>query len=74
MKKVIRKVTKEERKGNLNEPLVVIEQDSVLTEKRVISDSFNKATKNSSFAIVKNLISPDQDHIIKHIKEIFHQM
>ena len=35
MKKVIRKVTKEERKGNLNEPLVVIEQDSVLTKKEL---------------------------------------
>ena len=49
MKKIIRKVQKEERKDNLNEPLVIIEQDSSLTKKRVISYPFNKEKRDSAF-------------------------
>ena len=49
MKKIIRKVPKEERKDNLNEPLVIIEQDSSLTKKRVISYPFNKEKRDSAF-------------------------
>ena len=49
MKKVERRIIKEERKDNLNEPLVIIEQDSVLTKKRIISYPFNKEKKNSAF-------------------------
>ena len=46
----IKKIThKEERKDNLNEPLVVIEQDSSLTRKRVITYPFNKEKKESVF-------------------------
>jgi hypothetical protein len=46
----IKKITnKEERKDNLNEPLVVIEQDSFLTKKRVITYLFNKEKKESVF-------------------------
>ena len=49
MKKIIRNIPKEERKDNLNEPLVVIEQDSSLTRKRVISYPFNKEKRGSTF-------------------------
>ena len=49
MKKVIRKVQKEERKVDLNEPLVIIEQDSSLTKKRVISYPFNKEKRDFTF-------------------------
>ena len=49
MKKITRKAQKEERKDNLNEPLVVIEQDSVLTQKRVISYPFNKEKRDHLF-------------------------
>ena len=49
MKKITRKAQKEERKDNLNEPLVVIEQDSVLTQKRVISYPFNKEKRDRLF-------------------------
>ena len=48
MKKVERRIIKEERKDNLNEPLVIIEQDSVLTKKRIISYPFNKEKKKFS--------------------------
>ena len=37
---------KEERKIDINDPLVVIEEDSVLTRKRVISYPFNKEKKS----------------------------
>ena len=50
MKKITRKVQKEERKDNLNEPLVIIEQDSSLTKKRVISYPFNKEKRDSAFS------------------------
>ena len=50
MKKITRKVPKEERKDNLNEPLVIIEQDSSLTKKRVISYLFNKEKRDSAFS------------------------
>ena len=50
MKKITRKVPKEERKDNLNEPLVIIEQDSSLTKKRVISYPFNKEKRDSAFS------------------------
>ena len=50
MKKITRKVQKEERKDNLNEPLVIIEQDSSLTKKRVISYPFNKEKRDSEFS------------------------
>ena len=49
MKKITRKLQKEERKDNLNEPLVIIEQDSSLTKKRVISYPFNKEKRDKYF-------------------------
>ena len=52
MSKRTKIVHKEERKDNLNEPLVVIEQDSVLTKKRVITYPFNKEKKESVFTEV----------------------
>ena len=50
MKKITRKLQKEERKDILNEPLVIIEQDSALTKKRVISYPFNKEKRDKYFA------------------------
>ena len=44
-----KKINKEERKDNLNEPLVIIEQDSILTRKRVISYPFNKEKRGRTF-------------------------
>ena len=59
MKKITRKAQKEERKDNLNEPLVVIEQDSVLTQKGVISYPFNKEKRDRLFEDKKsNKIDP----------------
>ena len=52
MSKRTKIVHKEERKDNLNEPLVIIEQDSVLTKKRVITYPFNKEKKESVFTEV----------------------
>ena len=49
MKKIVKKLHKEERKDNLNEPLVIIEQDSSLTKKRVISYPFNKEKRDFTF-------------------------
>ena len=49
MKKITRKLQKEERKDNLNEPLVIIEQGSSLTKKRVISYPFNKEKRDKYF-------------------------
>ena len=49
MKKKKRKIQKEERKDNLNEPLVIIEQDSPLTKKRVIAYPFNKEKRDKFF-------------------------
>jgi hypothetical protein len=48
MNKVIKKKHKEEKKDDLNEPLVIIEQDSPLTKKRVITYPFNKEKKRIS--------------------------
>ena len=58
MKQVTRKVQKEERKDNLNEPLVIIEQDSSLTRKRVISYPFNKEKRDSLFEESKKSPGP----------------
>ena len=58
MKKVTRKVQKEERKDNLNEPLVIIEQDSALTRKRVISYPFNKEKRDKLFEDSKKSNKP----------------
>ena len=58
MKQVTRKIQKEERKDNLNEPLVIIEQDSSLTRKRVISYPFNKEKRDSLFEESKKSPGP----------------
>ena len=63
---------KEERKDNLNEPLVIIEQDSSLTKKRVIAYPFNKEKKESVFEEVahkSNKTGPGEYNISK-IKKI----
>ena len=49
MSKVRKIKHKEERKDNINEPLVVIEQDSSLTKKRVITYPVNKEKKEAVF-------------------------
>ena len=74
MSKITKIVHKEERKDNLNEPLVVIEQDSSLTKKRVITYPFNKEKKGSVFeeaAHKSNKAGPGSYNIIK--KEKFSQ-
>ena len=61
----------EERKDNLNEPLVVIEQDSSLTKKRVITYPFNKEKKESVFEEVahkSNKTGPGAYNISKEKK------
>ena len=55
MNKVIKKKHKEEKKDDLNEPLVIIEQDSPLTKKRVITYPFNKEKKESVFEEVAQM-------------------
>ena len=68
MRKITKKVHKEERKDNLNEPLVVIEQDSSLTKKRVITYPFNKEKKESVFQEVahkSNKTGPGEYNISK---------
>ena len=74
MSKRTKIVHKEERKDNLNEPLVVIEQDSVLTKKRVITYPFNKEKKESVFTEVaqkSNKTGPGEYNISK--KKNFNQ-
>ena len=74
MKKVTRKVQKEERKDNLNEPLVIIEQDSALTRKRVISYPFNKEKRDKLFEDSKNQTSLVQGNTTFQPKKIYHKM
>ena len=72
MSKTTKIIHKEEKKENLNEPLVVIEQDSTLTKKRVITYPFNKEKKESVFVEVSqksNKIGPGEYNISK-IKKI----
>ena len=71
MKKITKKIMKEERKDNLNEPLLVIEQDSTLTKKKVITYPFNKEKKGSVFEEVaqkSNKPGPGSYTISKTVK------
>ena len=71
MSKVRKIKHKEERKDNLNEPLVVIEQDSSLTKKRVITYPFNKEKRESVFeeeAIKSNKVGPGEYNVSKNKK------
>ena len=71
MSKVRKIKHKEERKDNLNEPLVVIEQDSSLTKKRVITYPFNKEKRESVFeeeAVKSNKVGPGEYNVSKNKK------
>ena len=71
MSKVRKIKHKEERKDNLNEPLVVIEQDSSLTKKRVITYPFNKEKRESVFeeeAVKSNKVGPGEYSVSKNKK------
>ena len=71
MSKVRKIKHKEERKDNINEPLVVIEQDSSLTKKRVITYPFNKEKRESVFeeeAVKSNKVGPGEYNVSKNKK------
>ena len=71
MKKITKKINKEEIKDNLNDPLLVIEKDSSLTKKRVITYPFNKEKKGSIFDEVaqkSNKTGPGTYTISKTVK------
>ena len=68
MSKVTKKIHKEEKKDDLNEPLVIIEQDSPLTKKRIITYPFNKEKKESVFeevAVKSNKTGPGEYNILQ---------
>ena len=71
MSKITKIHHKEERKDNLNEPLVIIKQDSSLTQKRIITYPFNKEKKESVFIEVaqkSNKAGPGSYNITKKNK------
>ena len=64
MKKNKLNKVKEERKVDINDPIVFIEEDSALTRKRIISYPFNKEKK--SFTLEEMAKKSNKTHTHKH--------